>query len=71
LVPETWGVVPSAVKVVLAIVAVRALAALWAEGLLGGFMVGVVVLGVEASQEAVADGTNSDIKDIYFVKVDK
>jgi hypothetical protein len=34
-------------------------------------MVGVVALGVEAPQEVVADDTNSDVEDIYFVKVDK
>jgi hypothetical protein len=33
-------------------------------------MVGVVVLGVEAPQGVAADDTNSDVKDIYFVKVD-
>jgi hypothetical protein len=33
-------------------------------------MVGVVVLGVEASQEVVADDSHSDRKAIYFVKVD-
>jgi hypothetical protein len=32
--------------------------------------VGVVVVGVEVSQEVAADDTNSDVKDIYFVKVD-
>jgi hypothetical protein len=46
------------------------LAATWAEGLSGDFMVGTVVLGVEAPQEVAADDTNSDVKDIYSVKVD-
>ncbi len=71
LVPETRGVVPFVVKVVLAIVAEWALAALWAEGLLEDFMVGVVVLEVEASQEVAADDSHSDGKAIYFFKIDK
>lgn len=71
LVPETRGVVPFVVKDVLAIVAEWALAALWAEGLLGDFMVGVVVLEVEAPQEVAADDSHSDGRVIYFVKADK
>ena len=69
-VPEIRGGVPFVVVAVLAIVAEWALAAIWVEGLSGDFMVGVVVLGVEASQEEVADDSHSDGEDIYFVELD-
>jgi hypothetical protein len=71
LVPETRVAVPFIVKDVLAIVTEWALAALRAEGLWEDFMVGVVVLEVEASQEVAADDSHSDGKAIYFAKVDK
>ena len=69
-VPEIREVVPFAVVAVLAIVAEWALAAIWVEDLSGDFMVEVVVLGVEASQEVVADDSHSDGEDIYFVELD-
>ena len=69
-VPEIRGVVHFVVVAGQAIVAEWALAAIWVEGLSGDFMVGVVVLGVEASQEAVADDSHSDSEDIYFVELD-
>lgn len=71
LVPEIRGVVPFVVVAVLAIVAEWALSAIWVEGLSEDFKVGVAVLGVEDSQEVVADDSHSGGKDIYLVELDK